>query len=147
MNKLLILFVSLGLCCSCVHRGPHFPMPDRRADQRLEVTATGYCACGSCCGWKRNWLGRPVYAYGSNKGKRKEVGVTATGTEAQPGVAAVDPRVFPYGSVFQIPGYGWARAEDRGGAIKGHHLDLFFDTHEEALQWGRRKIVVLVWRK
>ncbi len=37
-----------------------------------------------------------------------------------------------------VPGYGWGRVEDKGGAIKGEaRLDLFFHSHEAALQWGR----------
>ena len=112
---------------------------------RLEVT--GYCDCGDCCGWERSWLrlGTPVYSYGPNKGKRKEVGVTATGTETRHGVAAVDKARFPYGTVFRVPGYGYARAEDAGGAIKGNHIDLWFPSHRAALDWGRRTLNVQVW--
>ena len=57
---------------------------------------------------------------------------TATGTQARRGVVAVDPRVFPYGTKFYIPGYGVGVAEDCGGAIKGNKLDLFYDTKSEA---------------
>ncbi|MGN6724584.1 MAG: 3D domain-containing protein, partial [Tepidisphaeraceae bacterium] len=31
---------------------------------------------------------------------------------------------------------------DRGGAIKGYHLDVFFPSHQQALDWGRRWVVV-----
>jgi 3D (Asp-Asp-Asp) domain-containing protein len=37
--------------------------------------------------------------------------------------------------------------EDRGGAIKGKRLDLFFDSHKEALEWGRQQLDVKVWRR
>lgn len=146
MIRLLIYLCCLCCLGGCRHHQAHFSIPKGRADARMEVTTTGYCDCRKCCGWERNWLGRPVFAYGPNKGKPKDVGVTATGTRARHGVVAVDPRVFAYGTIFKIPGYGWARAEDCGGAIKGMHLDLFFDSHEEALEWGRRKKVILVWR-
>jgi 3D (Asp-Asp-Asp) domain-containing protein len=33
---------------------------------------------------------------------------------------------------------------DRGGAIKGNKLDVFFPTHAEALKWGRQRIAVTV---
>jgi len=113
---------------------------------RMEVT--GYCECGICCGWKRSWwrLGMPVFTSGPNKGKRKDVGMTASGVYAQRGTLAADTRYFPMGTVMFIPGYGWGKVEDRGGAIKGNKLDLFFDSHEEALEWGRQQVEVRVWR-
>lgn len=41
-----------------------------------------------------------------------------------------------------IPGYGWGRVEDKGSAIKGdNRLDLYFDSHQHALNWGRRTVV------
>lgn len=112
------------------------------------ILTTGYCDCGECCGWERSWLrlGTPVYSSGPLKGHRKEVGVTATGTETRHGTAAVDRRRYPYGTVFQVPGYGYARGEDAGSAIQGAHIDLWFPTHEAALRWGRRTLTVKVWR-
>jgi 3D (Asp-Asp-Asp) domain-containing protein len=44
-----------------------------------------------------------------------------------------------------IDGYGYGRVEDCGGDIKGEHVDLFFRTHEEALEWGRRYRRARVW--
>lgn len=44
-----------------------------------------------------------------------------------------------------IEGYGYGRVEDRGGAIKGQHVDLFFRTHQQALEWGRQTLKVKVW--
>jgi 3D (Asp-Asp-Asp) domain-containing protein len=41
-----------------------------------------------------------------------------------------------------ISGYGWGRVEDKGSAIKGdNRLDLYFDSHQHALNWGRRTVV------
>ncbi len=113
------------------------------------ILTTGYCDCGDCCGWERSWLrlGAPVYSYGPMKGKRKAVGITATGTETRHGTAAVDRTRYRYGTVFHVPGYGYARGEDAGGAIKGAHIDLWFPSHEAALRWGRRTLNVKVWRK
>ena len=67
-------------------------------------------------------------------------------TRAVRGTIAADTRLFPYGTIIQIPGYGWGRVEDIGGAIKGRHIDLFFDSHQEALEWGRQKKQVLIWK-
>lgn len=60
------------------------------------------------------------------------------------GTVAVDPRVIPLGTRLYVDGYGFARAMDTGGAIKGNRIDLFFETREEALKWGRRSVQVFV---
>lgn len=91
-------------------------------------------------------LGQPVFSSGPNKGKPKEVGVTASGTKAKHGTIAADTAVLPFGTIVYVPGYGYGRVEDRGGAIKGHKLDLWFHSHEVAKKWGRKRIQVRVWR-
>ena len=108
------------------------------------VLVTGYCNCEKCCGWKKSWFGfgRPVYNYGPSKGKPKKVGVTASGVVAGPGTVAADSKVFKMGTRLDIPGYGIGRVEDVGGAIKGRHIDLWFPSHREALNWGRRWLKV-----
>ena len=111
----------------------------------VTLLTTGYCKCGKCCGWKRNWLLRPVYSSGPLKGKVKKVGYTARGTKAHHGTIAADTRVYPFGTIMYIEGYGYGRVEDRGGAIKGKHIDLFFRTHKQALNWGRKNKKVKVW--
>lgn len=67
---------------------------------------------------------------------------TATGTVPKVGVVAVDPNVIPLGTRLYIDGYGFARAEDTGGAIKGDKIDLFLDTVEETKRFGRRWVTV-----
>jgi len=71
-------------------------------------------------------------------------GVTASGLQAQVGVVAVDTNVIPFHTRMYIEGYGFAVAGDRGGAIRGEKLDLFFDTRTEALQFGRQNIRVWI---
>lgn len=114
----------------------------------VSMEVTGYDSGPESCGWKRDWLGRPVYAYGSQKGKPKQVGITASGTHAKHGTVAADTRYYPFGTVVYVPGYGYGRVEDRGGAIKGpNKLDLWFASEREALRWGRQKDVrVTVWK-
>lgn len=121
------------------------PPPD--TVMRMEVT--GYCDCGSCCNWKRSWwrLGKPVIKSGPDKGRPKQVGITASGVKAQRGTVAADTDILPMGTILYIPGYGWGRVEDRGGAIKGNRLDLFFESHKQALEWGRQQVDVKVWRR
>lgn len=57
------------------------------------------------------------------------------------GTIAADTKFYPFGTRMYVPGYGWGLVEDRGGAIKGpNRIDLYFDSHTDALEWGRRKI-------
>lgn len=111
----------------------------------MEVTA--YCNCGKCCNWRRSWwLGRPVIASGPQAGQPKVVGLTASGTQARRGTIAADTTRYPFGTIVYVPGYGYGRVEDRGGAIRGEKLDLWFPCHQQALQWGRRQVPVKIWR-
>ena len=77
---------------------------------------TAYCACEKCCG--------------------KSDGVTATGTKATANrTIAVDPSIIPYGTTVVINGIEYV-AEDTGGAIKGNIIDIFFDNHQDAINFG-----------
>lgn len=69
---------------------------------------------------------------------------TARGNRLRKGLVAVDPRVIPLGTRLYIPGYGYAVADDTGGAIKGHKIDLAYESRSEALQFGRRMIEVYI---
>lgn len=63
-------------------------------------------------------------------------------------LVAADSRVLPLGSMISVPGYDDGRIVpvlDRGGAIKGHRLDVLYPTHESALKWGVQKLKVTVW--
>lgn len=115
-----------------------------KEDAEIVYEVTGYCNCGKCCGWTRDRNGRPVYNYGSMKGKPKKVGYTSTGTKAKHGTVAADPKVLKMGTKLEIPGYGQGVVEDVGGAIKGRHIDLWFPTHEEAKKWGKQYLRIKV---
>lgn len=136
------------LCWTHGCRLPPRPKPRLQAsaggDDASLVTVTGYCDCGTCCGWTRSWFGfgPPVYASGPLKGRRKQVGITATGTRTHHGTVAADPALYPMGTRLRIPGYGEGTVEDVGGAIKGRHIDLWFPSHEEAVAWGVQRIKV-----
>lgn len=92
-----------------------------------EFKLTAYCPCMRCCG--------------------KTDGITATGTTATEGrTVAVDPRVIPYGSTVTIyfadsTSHTYT-AEDCGGGIKGNRLDIYFDDHQTALQFGVQRAYV-----
>jgi len=69
-------------------------------------------------------------------------GITASGMRVERGVVAVDPNIIPLGTRLYVEGYGFALAADTGGAIRGYRIDLFMYTRQEALNWGRRSVVV-----
>lgn len=86
-------------------------------------------------------------AYTASAGKK-----TASGRVAQYGVIAVDPKVIPLGTKLYVEStddgkswqYGYCIAGDTGGAIKGNKIDLFFNSRNECLQFGRRSAIVYV---
>lgn len=66
----------------------------------------------------------------------------------QDGTIAADTAYYSFGTRMYVPGYGWGVVEDRGGAIKGpERIDLYMDSHADALEWGRRKVNVLVEKR
>ncbi len=69
---------------------------------------------------------------------------TASGLYPRVGLVAVDPGVIPLGTMLYIEGYGYAVAADTGGAIKGHIIDVFFNTVKECVDWGRRPVQIYI---
>ena len=86
----------------------------------------------------------------SPRSNGKWAGITAMGTKIRRGVVAVDPRVIPLGTKLYVestdgtPDYGFAVAEDTGGAIKGNRIDLAHETHQQCMNFGRRNVKVYV---
>lgn len=76
-------------------------------------------------------------------------GITASGTRVRRSSSgystiAVDPRVIPLGTKLYIDGYGYAVAEDTGGAIKGNKIDLYFNSDSQVYNWGVKYVDVYV---
>ncbi len=97
--------------------------------QTVQMRVTAYCPCSRCCGEYSD-------------------GITASGYRIRPGdtFVAAD-KEYPFGTEMIIPGYSSSRVVkvlDRGGAITGGRLDVFFGSHEEALEWGVRNLNVKV---
>jgi len=69
---------------------------------------------------------------------------TASGVAPSYGVAAVDTSRIPMGTRLYVDGYGYATALDRGSAIKGNRIDLFFESNSEAVRWGLKWVKVYV---
>ena len=76
---------------------------------------TAYCACVKCCG--------------------KTNGITASGVKAVEGVTVAADSRFPFGTKLYIGGHEYI-VQDRGGAIQGNKIDIYFNTHQEALNFG-----------
>jgi 3D (Asp-Asp-Asp) domain-containing protein len=78
-------------------------------------------------------------AYDDGNGK-----YTYSGNLLHKGIVAVDPNVIPLGTRVYVSGYGYGIADDVGGSIKGSKIDLAYDSHSEAIQFGRRNVTVYI---
>lgn len=70
----------------------------------------------------------------------------ALGETVHRGTCAVDPSYVPYRSEMWIEGYGYAYANDCGGAVKGNVVDLFMANNSDCIQWGRRNKTAYILR-
>ena len=110
----------------------------------VEMKTTSYCHCRRCCSYR--WmLFIPYQKTGAFSFRLKHVGITSSGAMVRPGTLAADTSIYPYGTIMHIPGYGYGRVEDTGGAIKGRHIDLYRPNHWFAHLWGVRTKKVQVW--
>lgn len=83
-----------------------------------EFRLTAYCNCEICCG------------------KWSQYGLTASGTVPEEGrTIAVDKNVIALGETVWIDGTPYI-AEDTGSAIKGNRIDIYFDSHQTAREFG-----------
>lgn len=83
-------------------------------------------------------------AYTSDPRENGGWNVTAIGTKIRRGVIAVDPRVIPLRTRVYVEGYGFATAEDTGGAIKGNKIDVVMDTRAQSRNWGVRNVKIYI---
>ena len=101
-----------------------------------EFTLTAYCSCRKCCG--KYAANRPVDKYG------RQIVKTASGSVAKAGyTVAADKKLFPFGTKIYINGHEY-EVQDRGGAVKGKKIDIYFDSHKEALNFGRQTAEVFI---
>ncbi|OHB74644.1 MAG: hypothetical protein A2Z25_10405 [Planctomycetes bacterium RBG_16_55_9] len=97
--------------------------------QTVQMRVTAYCPCAKCCG-------------------KYSDGITASGHKIADGdtFVAADKK-YSFGTQMIVPGYNDSKPVDvldRGGAIRGNRLDVFFNSHEQARQWGVRYLPVEV---
>lgn len=80
---------------------------------------TAYCPCSICCG---------AYSNPANP-------TTASGATAVEGVTIAAPSSFAFGTQLVVNGHTYT-VQDRGGAIAGNRLDIYFSSHQAALNFG-----------
>lgn len=99
----------------------------------VKVTATGYTAGYESTGKTPN---HPDY------------GITYSGVKVKRDLystIAADLDIYPLGTIIFIPGYGYGVVADKGGAIKGNKLDLYFPTVEAVYsEWGKKEVEVAI---
>ena len=157
MKKLSLIMTAMALAVSVKEKAIHISEPMDNEEPRFTVVdeveepltyeepelislgefkLTAYCSCSICCGrWAHN---RPVDEYGN------EIVIGSSGRTLTAGYSiAVDPTVIPYGTVIVIDGKEY-EAQDCGGAIKDKRIDVYFDSHEEALEFGVQYAEVFV---
>lgn len=109
---------------------------DWRKYPKETVIATGYTAGYESTGKNQN---------------NPEYGITYSGVKVKRDLystIAADLHVFPIGTILFIPGYGYGVVADKGSAIKGNKLDLYYETVHDVYQlWGKRKLDVFVIAK
>lgn len=120
------VYIGSGHACMALDSGSSSSKTSTEIVKRYlgRFTLTAYCPCVICCG--------------------KTDGITASGVKAKANhTIAVDTSVIPLGSKVQINGKTYY-AEDTGGAIKGNRIDIFFNSHNEALAFGKQSADVYI---
>lgn len=103
----------------------------------IDFTATAYCPCEKCCGEYAS--GRPLDEDG------KPIVRGATGIVLQQGISvAADTSIHPMGTQLEIESLGTYTVQDRGSAIKGNRLDIYFENHDDAVKFGKQIVRVRV---
>ncbi len=68
----------------------------------------------------------------------------ALGMGVHLGTCAVDPKFVALRSELWVEGYGYAFANDTGGAVKGNVVDLYMNSKGQCISWGRRNMTAYV---
>ncbi|WP_055109002.1 3D domain-containing protein [Paenibacillus ihumii] len=105
---------------------------------KVKVVATGYTAGYESTGKRPNHPGYGITYSGVKVQRNKDTISTI----------AADLKVFPLGTILYIPGYGYGVVADKGSAIKGNKIDLYFATTKQVFkEWGKKEVEVQVIRK
>lgn len=99
---------------------------DALPEGKFTINASAYTAAADECG--------------------KSDGITASGTKVQENRTLACPPAYPFGAKIAIEGYGVYTCEDRGGAIKNNHFDIYMETKTQAFAFGRRNLTAEIVR-
>lgn len=98
---------------------------------KVNVVATGYTSGFESTG---KTVGHPQY------------GITFSGVKVKRDLystIAADLDVYPIGTILYIPSYGYGVVADKGSAIQGNKIDLYYDTVADVYaEWGKQEIDV-----
>lgn len=120
VNKIIQVTTTSSRSATAVRTSNNLPSTTATTDGQI-FKITAYCPCAKCCG--------------------KTNGITAMGTKATAGRTIAASSQYSFGTQLNINGHIYT-VEDRGGAIKGNKIDIFVNTHAEALAWGVRYLPV-----
>ncbi len=100
--------------------------------QIIRMRVTAYCWCSKCCG-------------------KHSDGITANGhrIRLRDTFVAAD-KMHSFGTEMIVPGYNNSqpvKVLDRGRVIRGNRLDVFFNSHQKALEWGVKYLPVKVYTR
>jgi len=90
----------------------------------IEYLCTAYCGCEKCVG----------------KWHTEGYTLTASGWGAEEGVTIAADESYPFGTVIYFEGLGERVVMDRGSAITGNRIDVYFESHEDALAFGMKQV-------
>lgn len=90
----------------------------------MDGYVTYYCSCVQCCG--------------------KTDGITASGAHVEEGITCAADKKFPFGTRIEIEGYGIYTVQDRGGGVKGNHIDIYCNDHQFSDTFGIKKTRIRV---
>jgi len=89
---------------------------------------------------KVEWFYFVATGYSKNDADQGTTDITATGKTAVKGIIAVDPKIIPLGTTVEIKDIGVFLAADSGGKIRGNRIDIFFNSKEEAMDFGKKGV-------
>ncbi|MEN8252687.1 MAG: 3D domain-containing protein [Patescibacteria group bacterium] len=113
-----------GITCEITNDNDEKAQNEELIPEKFTVNASAYTAAADECG--------------------KSDGITASGNKVRANHTLACPPGYEFGTQIHIEGMGTYTCEDRGGAIKGNHFDIYMETKAEAFAFGRRNLIAYV---
>ena len=79
-------------------------------------------------------------------------GITSSGAKATAYCTVAAGSGYPIGTIIYIPYFanmpngGWFIVQDRGGAISNNKIDIYMDTYNDCIKFGRRNIECYIYQ-